>query len=92
MACTLAAGMDGVRRKLELPVSMEDTKRLPATLDEALVALEADKLLRETLGSKFVDLFIFTKRKFECDEFKAFGELSEEEQLLKEKEYYYDPL
>ncbi|KAK3747456.1 hypothetical protein RRG08_015568 [Elysia crispata] len=92
LASTLAAGLDGVRRNLTLPDPMEQTTRLPSTLDEALSALEADKHLTQALGQNFVDLFIYTKRQFECEEFKSFVELSPEEHLLKEKEYYYDPL
>ena len=91
LASTLAAGMDGVRRKLELPPPGEDNTRLPATLEEALDALEADTRLTEALGDRIVQMFIYTKRTFEVEEFKSLGELSDEEMLLKEKQYYYLP-
>ena len=84
--------MDGVRRKLELPEPSEKTKKLPASLKEALEALEADTLLKEAIGPKMVDLFIDTKRKYDLEHFAAFGDLCDEELFLKEKEYYYDPL
>ena len=92
LASTLAAGMDGVRRKLELPPPGDESTRLPATLEEAVDALEADTSLTEALGEGVMQMFIYTKRTFELDEFKAFGQLSDEEMLLKEKEYYYHPL
>ena len=63
LACTVAAGMDGVRRKLELPEPREQKSTMPTSLKEALDALEADTLLKEALGPKMVELFIFTKRK-----------------------------
>ncbi|RUS88138.1 hypothetical protein EGW08_004100 [Elysia chlorotica] len=91
LAGTLAAGMDGLRRKLVLPRPMDESLRLPPTLGDALIALEMDGLMREALGEKLVELFVHSKRTFEVDEFKAFGELSDEEMLLKEKEYYYHP-
>ncbi|GFN85939.1 glutamine synthetase [Plakobranchus ocellatus] len=90
LAYTLAAGMDGVRRKLPLPQPRDKSKKLPQSLEEALEALEADTLLKAALGPKLVELFIYTKRVFEVDEFKAFGDLTDEEILLKEKEYYYE--
>ncbi|GFS24232.1 glutamine synthetase [Elysia marginata] len=91
MACTVAAGMDGVRRKLTLPKQMDKTKRLPESLEEALDALEADTVLAEILGPKMVELFIFTKRKFELEHFKSLGMLPDEEMLVEEKEYYCGP-
>ena len=84
--------MDGVRRNLELPQPMDESRKLPATLEEALQALEADTMLKTALGEKMVEMFVYTKRTFEIEEFKAFGELSDEEKMLKEKEYYYLPI
>ncbi|GFR94784.1 glutamine synthetase [Elysia marginata] len=92
LACTLAAGMDGLRRNLSLPGPMDTSKKLPDSLDEALNALEADAILKESLGEKFVDMFVYSKRTFELEEFKAFGDLSEDKQILKEKEFYYELL
>ena len=70
---------------------MDESRRLPTTLEEALQALEADTTLKTALGEKMVEHFIHAKRSFEVEEFKAFGELSDEEMLVKEKEYYYVP-
>ncbi|GFO06385.1 glutamine synthetase [Plakobranchus ocellatus] len=90
LASTLAAGMDGVRRKLPLPQPRDENIKLPETLEKALEQLETDTLLKEAISPKLVELFIDNKRKFEILEFHTFGELSDEEMLLKEKEYYYD--
>ena len=92
MASTVSAGMDSVRRKLKLPEPLQEARKLPTSLEQALKAVESDPVLRQALGSKFVDLSVYTKHTFECDEFKAFGELSDGELLVKEKEYYYDPM
>jgi glutamine synthetase len=69
MAGTLAAGMDGIRRGLELPppvegiaYGMDNVTDLPTSLEAALAALEADTVLREALGEEFVKLFLAVKR------------------------------
>lgn len=92
IAGTMAAGMDGVRRKLVLPQQMETNKRLPATLEEALDALEEDVLFHEILGPKLVELFLYTKRLYEIEHFKSFGNISDEDMFIKEKEYYQECL
>ena len=91
LASVVAAGLDGVRRKLDLPEPGDESKRLPPTLEKALVALEEDVQLKAALGEKTVEMFVYTKRKYEVEEFKAFKELSDKERLEKEKEYYYLP-
>ncbi len=69
MAACLAAGMDGIRRKLEPPdpidgmaYGLENVVDLPQTLDEALDALEADEAMTQALGEEFVKLFLAVKR------------------------------
>ncbi|KAF5402183.1 Glutamine synthetase [Paragonimus heterotremus] len=72
MAATVAAGMDGIERKLEPPergkktVTDEeretDLPKLPTTLREALTTLQADTVLTNRLGTQFVDWFIRTKQ------------------------------
>ena len=69
MAGAIAAGIDGVQRGLEPPPSvagiaygMTGVTDLPATLAEALDALEADEVLRGALGEEFVKLFVAVKR------------------------------
>ncbi|RUS81830.1 hypothetical protein EGW08_010422 [Elysia chlorotica] len=91
LASLLAAGLDGVRRKLELPEPGGQARRLPATLEGALQALDEDAPLKQALGEKMVEFFVYTKRTYEVEEFKAFQSLSDQEMLEKEKEYYYLP-
>ncbi|MGH8687090.1 MAG: glutamine synthetase family protein [Burkholderiales bacterium] len=61
-ASQIHCGLDGVRRKLD-PGSPEKTPYeskaalLPRSLDEALAALKGDGVLREGLGSAFVDYY-----------------------------------
>ncbi len=73
----LAAGLDGIRRKIDPPspteedvyhMSKEERKErgidvLPASLGEALDEFGRDKCLRESLGRKFCDKFLQIKRK-----------------------------
>jgi glutamine synthetase len=73
----LAAGLDGIRRKIEPPSPTEEdvylmtedqrAKRgidvLPGNLGEALAELTRDKGLRDSLGKEFCDNFLRTKTK-----------------------------
>jgi glutamine synthetase len=68
-AAILAAGLDGIRRKLDAPppavgYSYEDESQtiLPMSLEEALTALRADQPLIEILGGPLVDVFEVFKR------------------------------
>jgi len=77
-AVMLAAGLDGIKRDLPLPAANEenvyssaaalDLRRrsplgvLPASLNQALEALEADEVVREALGPHIFDRFVNTKR------------------------------
>jgi glutamine synthetase len=76
IAATLFAGWDGLRRGLDpgepltgdayaLPEERAGAP-LPRSLDGALDALEADELLRESMGGELVDTFVAVKR-FECE-------------------------
>jgi glutamine synthetase len=56
------SGMDGLRRKLELPPSADtpyetQADPLPRTLGDAIDALRADECLREGFGNAFIDYF-----------------------------------
>jgi glutamine synthetase len=73
IAAVLFAGLHGVREKLELedPVAgdaytQELGEPLPATLEDALAALDGDSLLRDAIGPEIVDTFLAIKR-FEID-------------------------
>lgn len=73
-AVMLAAGLDGIRRELAAPEAteeniylMEPTRRaalgvVPGTLEEALVALEQDAVIREALGNHVYERFVNAKR------------------------------
>lgn len=76
VAAILFAGLHGVREKLPLgpPVggdayTLDDAEAggtLPATLEDALDALEADDVLRGAMGPEIVDTFLAMKR-FEAE-------------------------
>jgi len=79
----LAAGLDGIRKKIEPPGPVEEdvyhmTEKqraqrkidtLPGNLGEALDELSKDRYLRESLGSGFCEMFLKTKTK----EWKSFN-------------------
>ncbi len=69
MAATLAAGLDGLRNRIEPPAEtkgiaygLEGVTDLPTRLDDALDALEADDALQKALGPEFVKLYVAVKR------------------------------
>ena len=69
MAGCLAAGLDGLKNKLDPPpvvdgiaYGMDNVTDLPTRLDEALDALEQDPVLKDSLGAEFVKLFVAVKR------------------------------
>jgi glutamine synthetase len=73
-AAMLAAGLDGIRRKLPMPAASEENlylldnqqggtlNTLPGSLEEALDELEKDTLIREALGPHVYERFINAKR------------------------------
>jgi glutamine synthetase len=69
IASTLAAGLDGIKRKLTAPAAVEgwayedeSAPILPMTLTAALNALDADTVMRETMGGTVIDVFSVLKR------------------------------
>jgi glutamine synthetase len=77
-AMTIAAGLDGVRRKLDAGEPVEfntydldkqseltqrDIRRLPRTLGDAIEAFSKDELAKETLGEAFHATFTDYKRR-----------------------------
>ncbi|MBV9280929.1 MAG: glutamine synthetase [Chloroflexi bacterium] len=65
----LAAGIDGITRRIEPPAPTtqiayldEAAPRLPQTLDESLQAFEEDEDLQTYFGKEFVQLFLAVKR------------------------------
>jgi len=68
-AASLAAGLAGIRRKLEPPqpistnaYKLDHLPKMPATLEEALEALQADEILLELLTRESMQTFIVDKQ------------------------------
>ena len=71
LAGTLAAGLDGVARKLACPPARKgDAPKIPVKLAEALDALEADKALVDGVGAECCEWFIGMKREVDLDKLK----------------------
>lgn len=68
MAANLAAGLDGIRRRLEPPPLVEadpyasDAPSLPSTLWEAVDNLERDAFFAEAFGERFIRFVVAMKR------------------------------
>ena len=60
-AVTIAAGLKGIAEKYPLE-KIEPAKTLPANLHEAILAMEASQLVRETLGEDVIEFFLRNKR------------------------------
>jgi glutamine synthetase len=65
LCAVVAAGLDGIRRKTKIV----EGKATPKSLGEALDALEADPVVCEALGARFVKAYVAVKRA-EIDEVK----------------------
>ena len=89
VAAYIAAGMDGVKRKLPLPAKadMEATK-IPVSLKEAVDALKADKVLVEALGKKFIEWFCEIKEEVEVKFLGATTDVNDEGVFAREREMY----
>lgn len=77
MASVLAAGLDGLKNKIEPPVETQGIAYglagvidLPTRLEQSLDALQADSTLRGALGEEFIKLFVAVKR-HEIDKAKS---------------------
>jgi len=86
MAATVAAGIDGLVNRLELPDKMEE--KLPSSLSEALSALEADKVLSDALGEEFIRWFLKLKREVEIAKVSKAKEDGRDEMEV-ERELYF---
>jgi len=84
MAATIAAGMDGLDKKIKPPPASagiaykdldkenKDKASLPKTLEAALDLLQKDKIICDALGAEFIKCFVAVK-KFEIDSAKKNG-------------------
>jgi glutamine synthetase len=68
-AASLAAGLDGIQRKIEPPEPIatnaykrSDLRTMPATLEEALAALEQDQALLDWLSRDGIQTFVVDKQ------------------------------
>lgn len=75
-AATIAAGLHGIEKSLELEPAFEgnvyaaeNVREVPKTLREALAALERSGVLREALGNQVIEHYLHTGRweQLECD-------------------------
>lgn len=76
MAACLAAGLYGIRERIEPPPPVEgngyahrDAEPLPRSLEEAVQRLKKSRIARELLGEDFVDHFVRT-REWEVRQFQ----------------------
>jgi glutamine synthetase len=77
IAAVLAAGLDGINKKLECPAEVEgyayendSAEILPLDFETALNALEANAALTDQLSSQIVETFLVLKRD-EIERYKA---------------------
>ncbi|XP_074487339.1 lengsin isoform X2 [Sebastes fasciatus] len=72
LAATVAAGLDGIRRNLNIDAGLNKAPcqqkdfAVPVKMDDALEALGEDHVIRSTLGEPFIQYFIAMK-KFEIE-------------------------
>jgi len=74
ISASLASGLDGVKRKLELPSPVNNAyselpRSLPTNLGDATATLRASKFAAKALGAEFVDHYALT-REWEWREFE----------------------
>ncbi|XP_038601811.1 lengsin [Tachyglossus aculeatus] len=70
LAATIAAGLDGIQREVSILEGPDDCpdlyqlkpSNIPLKLEDALVALEEDKCIREALGDTFIQYFVAMKQ------------------------------
>jgi glutamine synthetase len=76
MGSQIAAGLDGMANKIEPgspladPYAQVEKPLMPSSLDEAVSALSASTMFRETLGNEFIDHYISVRRQ-EIRRFKS---------------------
>jgi glutamine synthetase len=90
LAAVLAAGLHGLQDELQPPepvagdayTAASPGAPLPDRLEDALLALEADIRLAETIGRATVDVFLEMKR-FECERFRQWVSDWEQDEYLR---------
>ena len=90
VAVHVAAGMDGIKNKLQLPIQKDpDATLLPSTLQEALAALQADKIIMNALGDEFLDWWIRVKQQAELEELTHTVNIETEQVYYKERMLFF---
>ncbi|CAH1779733.1 unnamed protein product [Owenia fusiformis] len=71
LASTIAAGIDGIKNKIQLPKEADpDGPALPRSLDESLKILHEDTVICEAFGQEFIEWFTIVKRDTELANLK----------------------
>ena len=67
LAATVAAGIDGLQTgdNVDYNDTANETQVLPTTLEAALDALKADRVMVDALGEELVEWFVRVKREVE---------------------------
>ena len=91
LAGTIAAGLDGLDRRLDCPAPQDSSRtgEVPHSLAEALTALEQDERLTDLLGQDFVSCYVQSKRQLEVEPFDKADLKTEDEQVEFERDMYY---
>lgn len=69
LALVLAAGLDGIQRKLKLSMNVDEVltqdkkRKLPRTLEDAVRAFEKDAFVQQVLGRHICDKYLEAKQK-----------------------------
>jgi glutamine synthetase len=61
LSVILAAGLDGIDKKMTLPAEDQMSRPLPRSLEEALPIFKSSELMRSTLGDQVFNVFIENK-------------------------------
>ena len=91
LAATVAAGIDGLVNRLQLPPADSQHRRgerLPSSLTEALSALQSDRVMCDALGEEFIRWFLSLKRDVEIAKVNRAKEAGRDE-LEIERELYF---
>lgn len=91
IAATVAAGRDGLERRLECPRPTDKSvsSEVPRTLAQALTALEEDHQLATLLGENFVDYYVKAKRELEVSPYDKADLKTDGEQIEFERNMYF---
>lgn len=94
LAATVAAGRDGLERRLQCPPPSGSSasgagSELPRSLAQALTALEEDQQLVEMLGEDFVRCYVGSKREMEIGPYDQAELTTDVEQIEFERDMYF---